>query len=108
METKRGNNQFFQFTTKTKTEKISTFPNTAELPNDAKFESKLNKFETAQIKFDLLNKTKEVITNAHFPGSFSFKECSSVQRQPMLQPQPKIMQSLPPTMQNIPDERKID
>ncbi len=120
LETTGGDNQFFKSTTETTTENVDTFPTTPGLPNDASFEPKLNNLETAQTQTDLLNQTKEATTNTNFPGTFSnnytetkteydiqLRNVPNVQTQPILQqqPQPQIMQSLPPTMQNIPDER---
>ena len=110
-----GDNQFFQSTTETTTEKINTFPTTPGLPDDISFEPKFNNFETAQTQTDYLNQTKEATTNTNFPGGFSnnysetkaqyditLRNVPNIQPQPVLQPQPQIMQSLPPT---IPDER---
>ena len=108
------NNQFFQSTTtETTTEKVSNFPTTPELPNDASFDPRFNNFETAQTQTDLLNQTKEATTSTNFPGGFSNNytetktqydiQLRNVPPQPILQTQPQIMQSLPP--QNIPDDR---
>ena len=118
LETTGGDNQFIQSTTETTTEKVSTIPTTPELPNDVSFEPKFNNFETAQTQTDLLNQTKEATTNTNFPGAFSnnytetktqydiqLRNVPNVQPQPVLQTQPQIMQSLPPTVQNVPDER---
>ena len=118
LETIGGDNQFIQSTTETTTEKISTFPTTPELPNDVSFDPKFNNFGTAQTQTDLLNQTKEATTNTNFPGAFSnnytetktqydiqLRNIPNVQPQPVLQTQPQIMQSLPPTVQNVPDER---
>ena len=66
-----GDNQFFQSTTETTTEKINTFPTTPGLPDDISFEPKFNNFETAQTQTDYLNQTKEATTNTNFPGGFS-------------------------------------
>ena len=118
LETTGGENQFFQSTTETTTENVSTFPTTPELPNNLSFEPKLNNLETAQTQTDLLNQTKEATTNTNFPGTFSnnytetktqydiqLRNVPNIQPQPILQPQPQIIQSLPPTVQNVPDER---
>ena len=118
LESAGGDNQFIQTTTETTTEKVSTFPTTPGLPTDASFEPKFNNFETAQTQTDYLNQTKEATTNTNFPGGFSnnytetktqyditLRNVPNVQPQPVLQPQPQIMQSLQPTVQNVPDER---
>ena len=118
LESAGGDNQFTQTTTETATEKVSTFPTTPGLPTDASFEPKFNNFETAQTQTDYLNQTKEATTNTNFPGGFSnnytetktqyditLRNVPNVQPQPVLQPQPQIMQSLQPTVQNVPDER---